>query len=474
MRHGNSPGLPIAVLLLQLLRVRCLQRIPRLLPPVHGPWIARGRATAARVASGTSGDTGATAAAQAAHKDGGPSQLRVQAARPACGHHLHTPCALAQRWKQRQCALSHLLAGRPTLGDCAGATNACCWSLEAERRCLGPTVLQVETQPAPKQLVVSDARVRVRVAIRALEGRGEAQVHRAPCCAGPAFTFALRSAPCSIASVLTRSRRILGAAPRVSRSPPLKLGGPSSPRAAPTDQAAPTHCRPHTQQSVVGITSKMAAKQLSARKRQAEGQGGGGKQRRMSDCFDQAKPVRASQGRLAACPAPSAAAWRELLLRAATPAACPHSHLPAPLCPLLRLPQTTRSAQKPSSELVRLLGSKDAAAQAAKSSGRPSRGLGGLDGGRHLRSREPTPAAAPAPKTAAAKAKSAPKAAAKAAAKGGKAAAGGRGGKGSQQAAAKAQGRRRQLSEATLDGETFHVGDAVYVVLDTEAVAGLE
>lgn len=126
--------------------------------------------------------------------------------------------------------------------------------------------------------------------------------------------------------------------------------------------------------------------------------------------------------------------------------------------------------------MVRLLGSKDAAAQAAKSVRRQSYGLAAPDGVRQLRSREPTPAVAP--KAAAAKgkaseaAKAAPKAAAKAAAKGGKSAAGSKGSKGGRAAAAaKAQGRRRQLSEATLDGETFHVGDAAYVVLDTDAVA---
>ena len=34
-------------------------------------------------------------------------------------------------------------------------------------------------------------------------------------------------------------------------------------------------------------------------------------------------------------------------------------------------------------------------------------------------------------------------------------------------------GRRLHLTEAEADGETFHVGDAVYIVLDTAALEGL-
>lgn len=90
----------------------------------------------------------------------------------------------------------------------------------------------------------------------------------------------------------------LGAAPRVSGRSPLKLGGPSSPRAAPTGQPAPTHCSPRAQQSVIGAPSKMAGKQLSTRKRAGEPPSGGLKQARLSGVFEQKKPVRATQNRL--------------------------------------------------------------------------------------------------------------------------------------------------------------------------------
>lgn len=145
---------------------------------------------------------------------------------------------------------------------------------------------------------------------------------------------------------------------------------------------------------------------------------------------------------------------------------------------------------------MQLLG-KNAAAGAA-TGGRATRSSYGLAsplaGGRQLRSHDPAPPPAPATKAAAGKGKAPEAAAAKAAAAGkGSKAAGGKGTGGSQAraaaAAASSKGgskgskggkggacaaRRRQLSEATLDGETFAVGESVYVVLDTAAVADLE
>ena len=227
----------------------------------------------------------------------------------------------------------------------------------------------------------------------------------------------------------------------------------------------------------------MAPKQLSPAKRKAENEGRSGQQR--LSVGRATKPVRSGHAgrsqQLPRLPPPaSAAAWLQLL---------PPAYAPCDLqlFPLSLQGVSTRGSVKPSRE-VQLLGIKMDGGKAIVGTDGPRarRGLGVLPSTpspanartpeakqQQARDLTKTPTTAKGAATAA-KAKGAATATKATAAAPTAAKPTAKAAKGKAAAAKAKSGRRLHLSEATVDDETFRVGDSVYVVMDTSLVADLE